>query len=279
MAFVSFDLSGTLRSFWRLRANGFVGPRTPDDRLTRGGPLATDPAGGELELSVRTDRRKLLTGYAEVGTSRNEIGARQLGLEVGATARPRPELTIGLYPGVSTGRTARQFLGSSTAPDAAATFGRRYLFAQLDGAEFSMSTSVDWTFSPTLSLQLFARPFVSSGRFSRPQVLTAPRQMRLPTVEEAGGSVTSTADGGFTVALPDGGAAQTLRPDFAVRAIQGNAILRWEFRPGSALFAVWQQARDGFEPDGRFRLGQNLGRAFSDVSSNVFLVKLSYWIG
>lgn len=77
----------------------------------------------------------------------------------------------------------------------------------------------------------------------------------------------------------DGSAPFTLEPDFTVRALQGNAVLRWEYRPGSALFVVWQQSRNGFDNAGDFRFGRDARGLFTDTPTNVFLVKLSYWLG
>jgi hypothetical protein len=68
-------------------------------------------------------------------------------------------------------------------------------------------------------------------------------------------------------------------PDFNVRSLRGNAVLRWEYRPGSTLFFVWQQERSGFEPLGGFEAGRDLGRLFREPARNVFLVKATYWIG
>ena len=55
-------------------------------------------------------------------------------------------------------------------------------------------------------------------------------------------------------------------------------MLRWEYRAGSALFVVWQQGRDGFEPRGDFALGRDLGRTFNAPAHNVFLIKISRWL-
>ena len=55
-------------------------------------------------------------------------------------------------------------------------------------------------------------------------------------------------------------------------------MLRWEYKPGSTLFIVWQQSREDETGFGRFRFGRDLGDVFRAPSSNVFLVKLSYWL-
>ncbi len=61
--------------------------------------------------------------------------------------------------------------------------------------------------------------------------------------------------------------------------LRGNAVLRWEYRPGSALFMVWQQERSGFEPIGDFDFRRDVGDIFRTVPTNVFLIKATYWIG
>ena len=67
-------------------------------------------------------------------------------------------------------------------------------------------------------------------------------------------------------------------PDFNVRSILSNMVVRWEYRPGSTLFFVWQQSRDGFEPNGELvRLGDLFG-GFKSVGSNFFAVKANFWI-
>jgi hypothetical protein len=55
-------------------------------------------------------------------------------------------------------------------------------------------------------------------------------------------------------------------------------VLRWEYKPGSTLFVVWQQRREGDGEDGHFRFGRDFGGVYGLPSHNVFLVKLSYWL-
>jgi len=55
-------------------------------------------------------------------------------------------------------------------------------------------------------------------------------------------------------------------------------VLRWEYRPGSALYVVWQQGREDVSEYGRFRFNQDLRNLFGTPANNVFLVKFSYWL-
>jgi len=55
-------------------------------------------------------------------------------------------------------------------------------------------------------------------------------------------------------------------------------VLRWEYKPGSALFVVWQQGREDVLDSGAFRFGPDFRGVFGAPSRNAFLVKWSYWI-
>jgi hypothetical protein len=67
--------------------------------------------------------------------------------------------------------------------------------------------------------------------------------------------------------------------DFTVRALRGNAVLRWEYRPGSSLFFVWSQQREQEFDDARANVAGQSVRTFADPGRHVFLIKFSRWIG
>ena len=70
-----------------------------------------------------------------------------------------------------------------------------------------------------------------------------------------------------------------LRRRSAVRRTERTTnVLRWEYKPGSTLFVVWQQARENDAVPGGFRLGRDLRDIFGVPPRNVFLVKLAYWV-
>src|SRR5262249_53849438 len=66
-------------------------------------------------------------------------------------------------------------------------------------------------------------------------------------------------------------------PDFNVKSFRTTNVLRWEYKPGSTLFIVWQQARENDAVPGGFRFGRDLRDIFGVQPRNVFLVKFSYW--
>jgi len=56
--------------------------------------------------------------------------------------------------------------------------------------------------------------------------------------------------------------------------------MRWEYRPGSTVFAIWSHSRtsQGFD-DGRFRLGRDLADLGGAPGEDVVMVKVNYWVG
>jgi hypothetical protein len=146
---------------------------------------------------------------------------------------------------------------------------------------------VEWTLTPLLSFQLYAQPFASAGRFKGFKELAKPgTQEYLVYGQDNASTITPVPDPAtgktqsYTVD-PDGpGVAPSFsigNPDFRTHSLRGNAVVRWEYRPGSAFFFVWQQQREDFLPfEGDFRTGRETRGIFGHPS-NVFLVKATYW--
>ena len=118
---------------------------------------------------------------------------------------------------------------------------------------------VNYTMTPTLTLQIYARPFVSAGRL----------------LELQGARRTAARERYEDRYAPF---AYAGNPDFNYRSFRTTNVLRWEYRPGSALFVVWQQGREEDASQGDFRFGRDLSGAFSAPATNVFLVKISRWL-
>ena len=273
------NANATFTNSWVVGVNVNAGPRTVSDRLTRGGPLAGTPAVAAANAYLYTDRRRPLSGFASAFYQANDFGGHYLSLSTSADYRPSPSVEISVGPSLDLSHVPTQYVTSLGAPEAA-TFGRRYVFAELDQTTVSFETRLDWTFTPTLTLQLYARPYLTTGDYDRYRELAAPGSYDYPVYGEDRGTIARQDDGSFQVDPGDGGASFSLPdPGFTFRSLQGNAVLRWEYRPGSTLFLVWQQERDGLEASVDRALGRNVDLLLDAPPSNVFLLKLSYWLG
>ncbi len=76
-----------------------------------------------------------------------------------------------------------------------------------------------------------------------------------------------------------GGGLFTAHSDFNLGPPRANPGLRWEWRPGSTRFVVWQPALQDQPSVGDFRLGRDLSALLNAQANNILAVKASYWIG
>jgi hypothetical protein len=274
-------------NLWSAYAGGEYDPSAIDDRLTRGGPVGRQPTQYGFWTQINTPQRKTVS-YALYSDYYGDVrDGYSKSVNVTVTVRPSSSINVSVSPNLSKYHNTIQFVRGATDPLATATYGRRYVFADLFQTTLSATTRVEWTFTPLLSLQLYAQPFASAGRYKGFKELAQPGTEQYAVYgRDNGSTVTPATDPmtGNTLSYsvdPDGpGVAPSFNidnPDFRTHSLRGNAVVRWEYRPGSALFFVWQQQRSDFLPfEGDFRTGRET-RAIFGRPSNVFLVKATYW--
>jgi hypothetical protein len=99
---------------------------------------------------------------------------------------------------------------------------------------------------------------------------------------DGGSSLDFDQDRNLYIADPDGdGPAPPIEfanPDFSVRSLRSNLVVRWEYVRGSTLFLVWNHGRFGSSTDPTFRAFSQLGDLWQDDAQNTFLVKVNYWL-
>ena len=272
-----------LPNFWNYFLRFDWRPAVYDGGLTRGGPLARVVEGGGAQIEINSDRRKRYTygGYASY--SYNVAGGRGVNVQPSFSFRPTSAIRVSLQPSFNHTHAMAQYVTRVTDPLATDTYGSRYVFATLEQRQLAMVTRVDWTFTPRLSLQLFAQPLIASADFNNYKEFDRPRSFDFNVYGRDAGTISrDDATGRYTVD-PDGlGAAPSFSfadRDFNRRSLRGNAVVRWEYRPGSALFFVWQQSRFGSIPRGGFDFGRDFDALWNTQPENVFVVKGTWWIG
>ncbi|MGH7568184.1 MAG: DUF5916 domain-containing protein [Gemmatimonadales bacterium] len=265
-----------------------------DDRLTRGGPATEEPAAWFGFIGFFSDGRQAVTGGGNASYNEDATGGWFLNLGPNLSVRPSGAVTLSVSPSYFTGRTTAQFVRAQTDAFATATYGRRYIFGTLRQRGVDVTVRLNLTMSPTLTFQLYAQPFTFAGNFGEFKELRAPRTFAFDVYGVDNGSTLTPGDpavcggAGPTECYgidPDGGAGPApgfalSNPDFRTRSLQSNAVLRWEYRPGSTLFLVWTQHRGSFVPyDPAFSARRDLvDELLLDRPTNVFLVKLNYWL-
>jgi len=257
--------------------------RAFDDRLTRGGPASALPTNWDVSAGFGSDSRKAVSFEFNAAREWNEAGGWENAFEAWLEIKLSQRLTISTGPEVTRSRNAAQYVTSRADPLATATFGRRYLFAELDQTEVSMQSRVNLLLTPTMSLQLYAQPLVGAGRYSGLKEFARPATFDFLKYGIDAGTLAYDTDGGEYMIDPDGsGPARPFtleNPDFNETSFRLQTVFRWEWKPGSTLYAVWTQQREDESGIGRFDLWHDTRRLLRAPSDNVFEVKFSYWLG
>ena len=268
---------GQLKNYWNLNFFYIRRPETADDRLTRGGPVVNRKGFRFMESFISSDRRKKISYSTVPNISIGEDGSRSYGLNLDVTMRPRSNVQLTVGPRYNYSTSNNQFLRSAVDSSNTAFFGRRYIFAYLQQRATSMNTRLNVTMTPAMTLELFAQPFISAGDYSRYQEFVAPRQSarRVFTDVTSSGSGSSRVD---SIHVSPTNAIAIPNPNFNFRSLRGNAVFRWEYRPGSTMFVVWQQTRQDSAPYGDFSFSRDRAALFSAHPDNIFQVKMNYWM-
>ncbi len=275
---LGFSADWRLLNFWGGWFSMGIDGRTMSDRLTRGGPSMVQPQGRFGNIGFYSDQRRIYTIEAGGWYNDRRDANRSRGMWTNFSIRPSSALRVTLAPEIMASHDAVQFLRSVSDTAAVGTYGRRYLFGDLRYNQLSLETRVDWTFTPQLSLQVFAQPLIANGEYQGFRSLRQARTFEFDEFTEADGTLTRDENG--LVAHPPGGPDIRIgEPNFTTLSLVGNAVVRWQYRPGSALFFVWQQRRSGFEQTPGFAPARDLGGIFRERPENVFAIKASYWIG
>ncbi len=277
----NFDLV----SFWSGYGGvGFNGAVLSTDAL-RGGPALRTTNRMNAFGGVGTDsRRALRLGIDGDAGLDLENDGHSFGVYPSLSWRASSQLDLSFRPSVRWNRNDAQYV---TQEDFA---GRtHYYFGRIDQTTVSFTTRLGYTFTPDLSLQLYAQPFVSAGAYSDFREVVAPRAHafgdRFHTLRPDEIRYDADAEQYLVAAGGTPDAVAFDRPDFDFKQLRSTAVLRWEYRPGSTLFVVWSQGRTGSSSDGTLRFGRDFGSLFGNdpggeiSGENVLLVKLTYWLG
>jgi hypothetical protein len=272
------DLRLTWRNFWSTHVGGTLDFRTQDQRLTRGGPSMERPRGWELEADVGSNESARLRGEGAVSYGRDEDGGLTLSMQTELTMQPGSRWTLTVEPEYERRVVTQQFVDTVASRGGDASALTRYVFGRIDRAEYATQFRVNYTFNPNLTLDVYAEPFASSGRYDRIGELAVPRTRLLRQYGTDGTTLSRLPDG--TPQVTDGNDTFTLRRarDFTVRSFRSNAVLRWEWRPGSTLFLVWQQDREEEETSSVRTTFGDMFRSIGGRGDNFFAVKMNFWI-
>lgn len=245
------------KNYWQIYTQFNWNLRHQDDREARDGAFVERTEGFHYELLGKTDPRRKVVLAAWTGIDRVLRGL-SFAFEGSISLRPIPSLELDLLPRGSYASGDPRWFQTVDNGDGS----RVYWFGDLESRSFDVTLRATYTFVPTLTLQAYAQLFLASGHYG-------------PLVTQAGtGTRPVLAIDAFQPALgaPPGGS-----PDFREGTLNAQLVLRWEYRPGATLIAVWSHSslQTAFDPlsegEGRLRINRfNRG-----PSTDLFLIKIT----
>ena len=228
------------------------------DRCARGGPAVRATPDVNLLINVGSDpRRAIVPTFAAIYTVGDYGNSTLWRVRPYVTWRARSNLSWELGTRYQRNRNDTQWFGNLGVIGSDTT---HYLFAHLDQELLSFTSRLDYTATTALSLQFYAEPFLTTGRYFRPRELAAPRAPEYD--DRYRPYALSTDDASFNI-----------------KQLRGSAVVRWEYRPGSTVFFVWTQGRDQDDRNpGTFAPSRDFRDLFGARPDNTFLIKASYWL-
>ncbi len=271
----SQNSSATLRNFWNLNVRSTINLPTVDDAITRGGPYMGLPREFRQEFRINNPFGARTGWRLNGGYGVDEFGAWRRNVSGQITLRPSPRVSVSVEPTFQSGTDPRQYV--TRVAGGTRTFGNRYVFAFIDRTTISTKLRANYAFSPNLSLEAYAEPFVATGSYSRMGELSAPRSRELREYGTDGTTIATDSVG--TLTITDGTQSFTLgNRDFNILSFRSNIVMRWEWIPGSTFFLVWQQNRRTAEAFGDPARASDLFRTTRASGDNFLAVKVSYWL-
>lgn len=268
---------GPLRNYWYIWFGIGRESKNLSTTALRGGPALILPGQWNQWLTIETDERKAVvfsvTGY---NSWKDENDSRYHEIGLGMSVRPVKSLNVRFSPFYGINKDDLQYVSTP-----ANNGESRYLFGRIDQRTLGLTTRIDCSITPNLSVQFYGQPFVSAGEYSQFKRITSSRAVNYAdrfhvlsnelTYEAASNTfwVDENLDGVSDYAFG--------KPNFNFKQFRSNLVLRWEYSPGSTVFLVWSQGRTGFASDGELSFRSDVRDLFEVYPDNVFLVKLNRW--
>jgi hypothetical protein len=225
------------------------------DRCARGGPALRLSASKNILINwAWNPRDRLQKSFAAIYTSADEGRSQLWRVRPYLTLRAASNLQVELGARYQKNQDNTQWYGNIS--DAGAT---HYLFAHLNQDLLSFQSRLSYTITPTLTFQFYGEPFVTTGKYSNVRELNSPRSADYDNRFKS-----------YDLGEAAGG--------FNEKEFNSNMVVRWEYRPGSAIFLVWSQGRNQDDRNlGDFAPVRDYKDLFRARPDNTLLLKASYW--
>jgi len=249
--------------------------------LTRGGPLMLNPDYYSVQIWGSSDSRKEFIIKAGTYYNSDGLGSKSYNGWLNVEWKPNPQITFSVGPDYTYTDERAQWVTNVEDASATNTFGNRYVFANLEQNLLTANIRLNWTFTPTLSLQLYLQPLFAVGSYKNFKEVAEPKSRNYIDYGKNGSTIDYDSENEEYTVDPDGdGNADPFtfeNPDFNFKSLRGNVVLRWEVLPGSIFYFVWSHDQTNFNDPGEFNFSKDFKNLWNAEGNDIFLVKFSYW--
>ncbi len=266
------------QNFWSFSTGSTIRGNRISTADLRGGPAIRYPGTGNYWFWIGSDERKKLRANINPWIfwgNHGFLGGH--GVSMNINFQPINALSIALGPFYEKSIDHQQYVTTidKTEP--------RYLTARIKQNTASVSIRVNYSLRPNLSIQYYGQPFISKGEYSAFKRITDPMNDRYSArfatytadqiqfqAEENLYLVDENSDGATDYSFDN--------PDFDFMQYRSNLVLRWEYKPGSVLFLVWNKELTEDPQIDRFSVREAVGNLFDpqERAHDIFLLKFTY---
>jgi hypothetical protein len=243
----------------------------------RGGPMLKTNGNWNNWYNVSSDERKaLIVGFGGANVWGDNRFRRYHTYYGNISYRPSKNIQLTISPEYSTNYNKLQYVTNTDWNG-----DNRYINATINTIDYVLSFRVECSVNPELTIQYYARPYLSSGKYSDYKIITNPRADIFSDRFKTFSSNQLTYDADNNKYLVDENLDGTNDYSFGKRDynfldFQSNMIVRWEYRPGSTLFFVWTMGKQDYYETYSNSVGNDVDNLFGSHPHNIFLLKFSY---
>jgi hypothetical protein len=223
-----------------------------DDLDSRGGPVIVAPGKWGFSTGFSSDSRKSWQARLDINREKDDAGGSELSIGPYLRVKPRPQLQASIEARYQPALTIAQWIKNTDATGDGVT---DYVYGTLKRRVVNVTARATYAFTRDMTLEAYMQPFVAVGHYTDIRRLVQDKSFVFDSVT-----------------LPD-------NVDFNDKSIRSNVVFRWEYQKGSAFFVVWNRSTLDPARPGVFGGLRDLGDAFSGPGTDIFMVKLSYWLG
>ncbi|HEX4405241.1 MAG TPA: DUF5916 domain-containing protein, partial [Polyangia bacterium] len=254
-----------LTNFWSVYVQADLRGRWHDDREMGDGAALERAARVGGEAAIASDPRRRLQWSIYGQALRVGDGGAHFESHAELMLRLLPQLELDLQPTATYDEGEPRYVAveSTVSLTAPALTVKQYLLGAQEARSAGATLRASYTFTPDLSLQVYAQPFLARVHYARFYVTPFVRsrdQIDLASLRPA---------------------AATPSYDTLTSTLNVNVVLRWEYRLGSTAYLVYTRAQTpALVPGAGGATSLDVhpivnGRAAIDV----LMVKLAYWFG